>query len=76
MHDPQLVHVIHDQHHGPEVICTCGAHVTFKAKYAHTTMAPSTYNLPPEGAEEKRFQGHLHRTIFMPVRSNIRDSRI
>ena len=49
MHDPKLVHVIHNQHHGPEVICTCGAHVSLKADYAHTMMA--LHHLPAEGAE-------------------------
>ena len=58
MHDPQLVHVIHDQHHCPEVICTCGAHLTLKAKYAHTTMALSTNYLPAEGAESSSTQGY------------------
>ena len=24
MHDAELVHVVHDQHHRPEVICTDG----------------------------------------------------
>ena len=57
MHDPQLVHVIHNQHHGPEVICTCGAHVTLEAGYAHTMMVLSTYHLPAEGAEGSSIQG-------------------